>query len=189
MPDLNTNEPAEPQGLAETMAVVRAAKTAMADARKAEQEHRRQTRKRLKGEAAGLTEQVRRDRKTEKAKLRKRASRASLAASVAADLADMPPAVIDRKSFDYERIAFEKWLSQPGRGAVRRIESERPGEIMKSRELHLLLREEGGGREPTHALFAARLPDFTGRSWSVDQGRRRLEMLLRFEERGGPFGM
>lgn len=193
MPDLNTDEPAAPQGLAETMAVVRATKVSMEEARKAEQERRRQTRKRIKHENAGLTSELKAQRMRENAKLRKRISRARLAAEVASLVAgiSIAPAEIDRESLEYERVSFVRWLARQGQvqGAVRRLEALHPGEVMRSREILLLMRAEQEGCDPSHAAFADRLMQKTGRAWSRDQARRRLELLLRLEEPGGPWGV
>lgn len=194
MPDLDNNDPAAPQALAENMAVLREAKANRALAPKVEAERRREIRKRLKDEAAGLTAAMKAAQKKESARLRKQKSRAKLAGDIAATLADLPPepaVALDRQSLEYDRAALDKFLARPGHvpGAVRRLEARRPGETMLCREHLLLMRTAGGGIEPTHAAFAERLSSVTDRPWSRDQARRALELQRRLEERGGPFGV
>ena len=196
MPDLDTNEPGAPQGLAETMAVIHdrkaqvaAAKAAKEEQRRAELSRERQARKARKDQAAGLTASVKAALVREKAKLRKQKSRANRTAEIAATMADLPAATIDRGSLGYEKIEFDTVLMQTGHGALRRIEAQHPGEIMACREVQLLMREERGGLEPSHSHFAERLTTSTDRPWSTDQARRRLDLLHRLEEPGGPFGM
>lgn len=191
MPDFDNSDPGAPQGAAATLAVVRDAKAKRASAPKAESERRRETRKRLKDEAASLTAGMRAKHKTESARLRKQKSRMNLEAGIAATLADLPAPLIDRQSLEYELEAFLRHLSRPGhhQGADRRIEAKQPGVTMLCREIQLLMRAERGGREPTHAAFAKRLSMETDQPWSTGQARRALERLQRLEERGGPFGV
>ena len=136
--------------------------------------------------------------KREKARLRQRARRARLAGvHHIVDLDDLLRTLalldsltvsIDMQSLVADATAFEAWLSGRGRtqGALRKLERERPGELMLGREVLLVARLELG-REPTFAEYAERLTTATGRRWSRHQARRRFAVMAGLEALAGPW--
>lgn len=176
--------------LAENLTVMREAlrRFAPGQARERERELDRAIREKRKA----LQEPARQARKRDKAKLRQAKRRARLAVVDDTGLDDIlaefkiEPVTIPPEIVEAEAEALASWMAKPGnrQQAIRKAEAIVPGDIMATRIAYLIAREElaGGG---SWSDLADRFSTSTGREWSREQARRRVQLFKRLEEAGG----
>ena len=195
MPDFDNSDPGAPQGASAALAVVRAAQAKIeadrakrAEQNRADNEHRRQVRRRLKDDAAGLTPEIKAERKKRQeadASKRYRANRASkrLAAKAALPVRPAQPPMT-KMELALALAPLNRWLSQPGRAQRMIAHTGSRKRYFLAGAVLLRLRRELG-IDPAPAAFAAALANQAKIEISRIDAAHLLRQLLKIERATG----